>query len=121
MAISGDMDNSFIYWIAPQLEKHILYQLQLRRSDMCRLCVVWERTLSSLPPDYKLLPWGPSETDLSIAAAKIDSDYISKAEEEEDGEVYDEIEDEELDFGLLECMDALDLTEAYDTEDEVDV
>ncbi|KAJ3714958.1 hypothetical protein C8R42DRAFT_590499, partial [Lentinula raphanica] len=102
-------------------EQHIIHQLQLRRSEMCRLCVIWGRTLSCLPPDRELVPWGPSETDLHIAAANIDSDYVSKAEEEEDGEVYDEIEDEELDFGLLECMDALDLTEAHYTEDELDV
>ncbi|KAJ3751990.1 hypothetical protein EV360DRAFT_89185 [Lentinula raphanica] len=101
-------------------EQHIIHQLQLRRSEMCRLCVIWGRTLSCLPPDRELVPWGPSETDLHIAAANIDSDYVSKAEEEEDGEVYDEIEDEELDFGLLECMDALDLTEAHYTEDELD-
>ncbi|KAJ3770611.1 hypothetical protein FB446DRAFT_790316 [Lentinula raphanica] len=102
-------------------EQHIIHQLQLRHSEMCRLCVIWGRTLSCLPPDRELVPWGPSETDLHIAAANIDSDYVSKAEEEEDGEVYDEIEDEELDFGLLECMDALDLTEAHYTEDELDV
>ncbi|KAJ3713864.1 hypothetical protein C8R42DRAFT_726865 [Lentinula raphanica] len=108
-------------WFAEEwslLEKTIE---DVHESEACRKAPYPWNPPSCRPPDYKLLPWGPSETDLSIAAAKIDSDYISKAEEEEDGEVYDEIEDEELDFGLLECMDALDLTEAYDTEDEVDV
>ncbi|KAJ3720690.1 hypothetical protein C8R42DRAFT_696843 [Lentinula raphanica] len=100
-------------------ENDIMFQLVLRRSDMCRLCLVWERTLSQLPPDDQLLPWGPSEIDFAEAAAQLDSDFVVDAEDDdEEGEIDDEFEEYEVDFGLLDCLDNLDISEYSENDNE---
>ncbi|KAJ3722681.1 hypothetical protein C8R42DRAFT_579935 [Lentinula raphanica] len=101
-----------------ETEDDIIYQLHLRRSEMCRLCVVWDRALSTLRLDHELLvPWGPSQNDLATAAAQLDSDYVlnsSREEDEDDGEISDELEDYDgAEFGMLDCLDALDSADVY--------
>ena len=91
---------------------------------MCRLCVVWQRALGELEVDQGLpQTWGPSEMDLAVAEAGIDWDCVAVEEDEED-EMYEyqEFDDDDLDLGLIECMDALELSDncvTYTNVDEV--
>ncbi|KAG6814707.1 hypothetical protein H0H93_012533 [Arthromyces matolae] len=89
----------------------ILYQLQLRRTYLCRLYVLWERSVQSLDfGDLSSLPqWGPSIKDqLEIRIAQ------STASVADDGSDLEEEEEEEGE----EYLD-IDVAHAYDSESDL--
>lgn len=82
-----------------QLNVNILYQLQLKQTELCKLYVVWEPRVKNIPPKYPLPEcWGPSQEEIAKAlefegAASWDVEDIhsdSESESEDGGE------DEEL-------------------------
>lgn len=73
---------------------------------MC-LCVIWEKSLSILLPDDTLPLWGPSEEELAIKAVEVNSEMLDL--EDELGGSDSDVDEDELDAGLIERLDALDL------------
>lgn len=92
----------------------LLFQLQQRQEEMRRLCVIWRKALASFPEDHVLPAWEPDEDDLVRTEADLQHDFVAFEEQvEEDSEDESEnIHDDDLDWGLIEGMDALDLVDA---------
>ncbi|KAJ3968131.1 hypothetical protein EV361DRAFT_806130, partial [Lentinula raphanica] len=104
-------------------EDDVLYQLQRRRLELCKLCMVWDRTLSVLPLDPTLPPWGPTELELATTALELDSDSVVSDQEYVDEEASDdEVLDDDVDVGLIESIDLLNLTDGWNagTQEIVD-
>ncbi|KAJ3818040.1 hypothetical protein F5880DRAFT_1492029 [Lentinula raphanica] len=98
-------------------ESDVLYQLHRRRFDLCTLCVIWQRALAQLPSDDTLPPWGPTEAELASARSDLDSNRVIDVSAdwmEEDSD--EEYLDDDLDAGLIESIDILNLTDSWNME-----
>jgi hypothetical protein len=98
------------------------------KDSLCRLCVLWKKSVRSLDiavADDELDPWGPNADELlnanivEVTAAWGDDE--EEEEEEEDGIVDGE---EDMDIGLINALEAVDLADAYRSngadEDNID-
>jgi hypothetical protein len=109
----------------------ISYQLQLRASELCQLCVAWQSKVSAIPCERPMGPsWGPSEELLHNAAkhkfsASWDmaeqniSSYIGTRGVENDwGSDEEDSSDTEFDGGdLFDTVESFALTDAYRESD----
>ncbi|KAJ3713041.1 hypothetical protein C8R42DRAFT_593768 [Lentinula raphanica] len=103
----------------------VFYQLDQRRSELCRLCVFWQRAFAVLPINQALPPWGPTEAELAAASIDLDSDRVVDVCEEwmDDDSGESLVDDDDLDVGLLESIDVLNLTDGWyaESEDTLDI
>ncbi|KAF8177163.1 hypothetical protein K438DRAFT_1978804 [Mycena galopus ATCC 62051] len=89
------------------------YTFELRRKELLELCVIWRKSLDSIPCDEPDLPaWGP--TDEEIRNCRIDGFAASYAdvdgnpdESDEDWDEDEEHEDDDL-FQVLEAVERAD-------------
>ena len=102
------------------IELDLRYQLHQQCSELCKLCVTWQRALSELPATNTLPLWGPDECDLAGAHASLSCDLVIDHVEDSDDD-YIEIENDELDWGLMESLDVLDLADAKNLEGEHEI
>ncbi|KAJ3739924.1 hypothetical protein DFH05DRAFT_1529806 [Lentinula detonsa] len=104
----------------------LVYQLQERRRCLIKLGVTWRNALQGIPQLYNVSDWGLSASELSEAEQDLDEEKLEAVEETEE---YIEMEDEfsdfdedDLDIGLVEWIDALEDGElSYGEEDLDDV
>ena len=89
-----------------------------------------------LPIDHSLRPWGPSEQEIqsirkALATEAVDwvvqDDYDIDMESDEEGSVneggdsdFSDVVEEDMDIGLIERLDALDVIENGDSDVEID-
>jgi len=88
------------------------HQLSLKKRELCRLFVVWERTLVGVPAKEGLPEWGPSGEDLAqYRAVHVLGGGIEIVKEA--GYEYDVEFEAEADGLLIEHLDSLRITENY--------
>ncbi|KAK6974115.1 hypothetical protein R3P38DRAFT_3335893 [Favolaschia claudopus] len=69
----------------------LLYQLELRRQELCKLCASWSASIRGIPFNTDdLPPWGPSEDELRAVRLEDRNAKTASREGEEDDE--DEVE-----------------------------
>ena len=103
------------------------YQLELRKQDLCKLYIIWQKHLVGMNAgDHPLPPWGPSENEILEAGVatvtasweEVDGGEESDVEdgiEDDDGIAEDDflVGDDEWETGLFETLDAVDRADAY--------
>ncbi|KAJ3720488.1 hypothetical protein C8R42DRAFT_696783 [Lentinula raphanica] len=93
----------------------LMYQLEQRKRDLIRLCVIWRRALQPIPLLQDISDWGPSALELDEIERELAEEKVDICEEKEEDKEYVETEDEfsdfdddDLDIGLVERLDALE-------------
>ncbi|KAJ3963600.1 hypothetical protein EV361DRAFT_813214, partial [Lentinula raphanica] len=93
---------------------YLMYQLEQRKRDLIRLCVIWRRALQPIPLLQDISDWGPSALELDEIERELAEEKVDICEEKEEDKEYVETEDEfsdfdddDLDIGLVERLDAL--------------
>jgi hypothetical protein len=94
----------------------LVYQLQQWRNSLLRLCIIWEKSLSTLPVDDILPAWGPSEAELTVVAEEVNGEMLELDDIFEESESEIEIDEDELDPGLIERLDALQLGDSVELD-----
>jgi hypothetical protein len=103
------------------------YQLEIRRQDLCKLYVIWQKHLVGINTgNHPLPPWGPSDEEIleaSVAAVTASWEEVDSSEEgtveggikDDDSIVEDNslVGDDEWETGLFETLNALDHADAY--------
>ena len=103
------------------------YQLALRKQDLCRLYVIWQKHLVGINSgNHPLPPWGPSQNEILEAGVAAVTASWEEAEDGEESAVEGGIEDDdcigeddfpvgdnEWETGLFETLDAVDRADAY--------
>ncbi|KIK52625.1 hypothetical protein GYMLUDRAFT_251112 [Collybiopsis luxurians FD-317 M1] len=104
-----------IHTITNTHDLHTLHQLHQCHQDLVLLCVLWRKALSAIPELEMVDYWGPTEDEVEAMQSKL---YLDKVEdnEEEDGE-HEEPDEDKLDIGLLEYIDAVDIAESVEEGD----
>ncbi|KAJ3759292.1 hypothetical protein EV360DRAFT_82236 [Lentinula raphanica] len=93
----------------------LLYQLENRKSDLIRLCVIWRRALQGIPLSQGSSDWGPSAVELDEAEKELGEEKIETNEDdnvEAEDDEFSDFDEDDLDVGLVERLDALDEGEA---------
>ncbi|KAJ7462442.1 hypothetical protein FB451DRAFT_1404244 [Mycena latifolia] len=93
----------------------VVYQLQLRRHELCQLCAGWDLAMRPIPFNKEGLPaWGPSDEERLTVRIE---DVVAKATDmgpEEDDQEWSSEEDEEEDDELpVEDIEAFQRGEVY--------
>jgi hypothetical protein len=91
------------------VDEDLLYQLIQCRRGHIQLCLIWNEALSTLPSDGSLRAWGPSNIDLEQGRMEWNMDIIDSFRQEEDEYSEEDIDENDLDVGLIERMDALEI------------
>ncbi|KAJ3761312.1 hypothetical protein EV360DRAFT_38080, partial [Lentinula raphanica] len=102
----------------------ILYQLNKEKDYLVRLYVIWEKDLKKIPCFVPENGWGPTEVELSAMQVLIETEQVVVDDEEllfEDSDESTEFDEDDLDAGLIECMDTLHLVDAAASRLEEDV
>ncbi|KAJ3748151.1 hypothetical protein EV360DRAFT_97769 [Lentinula raphanica] len=101
---------------------NVCIELQQRKHDLLHLCVVWRRALQSITELQNALEWGPSASEMDKAEWELGEEKLDISEENkyEDSEVeFSDFDDDDLDIGLVERLDALE--EGIDVDDIDDI
>ncbi|KAJ3792714.1 hypothetical protein GGU11DRAFT_818955 [Lentinula aff. detonsa] len=115
----------------------LLYQLTESKQNLLRLCVRWDSALESLPVIRGLNTWGPTMEELEEEAKKMhvevlvnmvisdeDKETGDEAEmqeyETDESDVDDEFDEDDLDVGLVERLDALRLADSRTSDCDSD-
>lgn len=102
-------------------ELDLLHQVRQRKVCLARLCVVWNKALALVPHEKSLPEWGPSVEDLSAAEIELGSEILTStdnADSDDNGDIGiseeigwgdsdSDFDEDELDLGLVEYIDAL--------------
>lgn len=105
-------------------DANLVYQLELRAEELCRLCVIWRRNIRPLPGDDHGDAWGPSDKDLQDALVFEFNPHLTESEEldrDDSGESDDgdwEDQDDVIDSELVESMEAVAFADEYRSGDE---
>lgn len=106
-----------------------LYQLDIHRTQLCRLCVTWQAQVQVVPCAYPMsTSWGPSELELNEAAQYevtesvdmgMDTGHLaSEAEDDGDFDYGFHDPDSDAEGDLLEAAETAAMTDAYHALDE---
>ncbi|KAJ3793184.1 hypothetical protein GGU11DRAFT_760137 [Lentinula aff. detonsa] len=115
----------------------LLYQLTESKQNLLRLCVRWDSALESLPVIRGLNTWGPTTEELEEEAKKMhvevlvntvisdeDKETGDEAEmqeyETDESDVDDGFDEDDLDVGLVERLDALRLADSRTSDCDSD-
>ncbi|KAJ3725611.1 hypothetical protein DFJ43DRAFT_1002562, partial [Lentinula guzmanii] len=115
----------------------LLYQLTESKQNLLRLCVRWDSALELLPVIRGLNTWGPTTEELEEEAKKMhvevlvnmvisdeDKETGDEAEMQEyetnESDVDDEFDEDDLDVGLVERLDALRLADSRTSDCDSD-
>ncbi|KAJ3725528.1 hypothetical protein DFJ43DRAFT_1196795 [Lentinula guzmanii] len=118
-------------------EADLLYQLTESKQNLLRLCVRWDSALESLPVIRGLNTWGPTTEELEEEAKKMhvevlvntvisdeDKETGDEAEmqeyETDESDVDDGFDEDDLDVGLVERLDALRLADSRTSDCDSD-
>ncbi|KAJ3764988.1 hypothetical protein FB446DRAFT_655870 [Lentinula raphanica] len=106
-----DIKFSFVHFL------DILHQLHNRRVYLGQLLLVWKKDLRKIPYSMANDNWGPSASDLVMIQDLLETqtDITKDADEAgvyESSDEFSVFDDDDLDVGLLECMDTLELADA---------
>jgi hypothetical protein len=113
-------------------DENIIYQLDLRAQELCRLCVVWRSKLRPIPADIDEF-WGPLADDLRQASElefnpRWENDNDTEEEDcqsgegsEDSGEDWGGVEYENFDGDLIESLEALAFSDEYRPEVAEDI
>ncbi|KAJ3816745.1 hypothetical protein F5880DRAFT_1618976 [Lentinula raphanica] len=98
--------------ISENEDENIKFQLELRKEKLCRLLVIWERSLVGVPASEDLPEWGPTENELTQyrAVYVLGGGYEVVEDSAYDYDVEFEVEADGL---LIEHLDSLHLSENY--------
>jgi hypothetical protein len=106
----------------------ILHQLLQRKQYLCGLCVTWDRALAALPATRGLPKWGPSEDELTQRGREMQMESVSCNVQEvtnnedaalsSEDDIEDDFEDDDVDIGLVEQLDALDVRH-HDSDSDI--
>ncbi|KAJ3968612.1 hypothetical protein EV361DRAFT_972720 [Lentinula raphanica] len=96
---------------------NILHQLHNRRVYLGQLLLVWKKDLRKIPYSMANDNWGPSDSDLVMIQDLLETEtditkYADEAGVDESSDEFSVFDDDDLDVGLLECMDTLELADA---------
>ncbi|KIK50879.1 hypothetical protein GYMLUDRAFT_182124, partial [Collybiopsis luxurians FD-317 M1] len=101
-----------IHAITNTQDLHVLHQLCQCCQNLVLLCVLWKKALLAILELKMMESWGPTEDELEAMQSELYLDKV-KDNEEEDGE-HEKPDEDELDIGLLEYIDAVDVTESLE-------
>ena len=101
--------------------------MDLRATELCRLCHTWCTKVQSIPRSEDLDSWGPSEQELLEAAIwKVTANWNNADEEEEQesnadhdgGDTsedadWDDVVDDDLDFDFFESLETVAFADEY--------
>ncbi|KAJ3831549.1 hypothetical protein F5878DRAFT_654815 [Lentinula raphanica] len=94
----------------------LLYQLEKRKHELLRLCVIWRRALQDVPSPQETLDWGPSVVELDQAEKELGEEKLDINENDKASigteDEFSDFDEDDLDIGLLEHLDVLDNGEA---------
>ncbi|KAJ3725371.1 hypothetical protein C8R42DRAFT_575748 [Lentinula raphanica] len=96
----------------------LLHQLHSRRSYLGHLYITWEKDLVKIPGFILNDSWGPTQSDLSTIRAFLDTEQVEISAEDdgrwinESSDEFSIVDEDDLDLGLVECMDMLELADA---------
>jgi hypothetical protein len=96
------------------------YQIGILKDSLCRLCALWQgsvHTLDISAMNEELDPWGPTEdevlrADIAAVTAAWGNDPIEDDNDDE-ASVVSLDEEEDMDIGLINAPEAVDLADAY--------
>jgi len=100
----------------------LCYQIGIVKDSLCRLCALWQRSVHTLDisaTDEELDPWGPNEDEILRADIAAVTAAWGNNSIEDDGDDDDEVsvmnldEEEEMDIGLIDALEVVDLADAY--------
>ncbi|KAJ3817212.1 hypothetical protein F5880DRAFT_1618497 [Lentinula raphanica] len=99
------------------MDPDILHQLHNRRVYLGQLLLVWKKDLRKIPYSMANDNWGPSDSDLVMIQDLLETEtditkYADEAGVDESSDEFSVFDDDDLDVGLLECMDTLELADA---------
>ncbi|KAJ3717384.1 hypothetical protein C8R42DRAFT_586975 [Lentinula raphanica] len=99
------------------MDPDILHQLHNRRVYLGQLLLVWKKDLRKIPYPMANDNWGPSDSDLVMIQDLLETEtditkYADEAGVDESSDEFSVFDDDDLDVGLLECMDTLELADA---------
>jgi len=92
------------------------------KDSLCCLCTLWQRSVHTLDisaADEELDPWGPNEDEILRADIVAVMAAWGNNSIEDDGDDDDEVsvmnldEEEEMDIGLINTLEVVDLADAY--------
>jgi hypothetical protein len=103
------------------------YQLEIRRQDLCKLYIIWQKHLVGINTgNHPLPPWGPLDEEIleaSVAAVTASWEEVDSSEEgtveggiEDDDSIVEDdslMGDDEWETGLFETLDAIDHADGY--------
>jgi hypothetical protein len=110
----------------------LIYQLDLRARELCRLCVTWRSKLRPIPVDDDEF-WGPSANDLQQASelefnprweddsGTEEEDHRSGEGSDDSGEDWGGVRYEDSDGDLIESLEALAFSDEYRPEVAQDI
>jgi hypothetical protein len=90
------------------------YQLELRKQDLCKLYVIWQKHLVGIKAgDHPLPPWGPSQNEILEAGVAAVTASWEEVDSDEESADEGDIVDDEWETGFFETLDAVDRADAY--------
>ncbi|KAE9387146.1 hypothetical protein BT96DRAFT_1005404 [Gymnopus androsaceus JB14] len=99
----------------------LLYHFNARRAELTQLCVWWRSAMQDMPEDVFLPPWAPPvevldamERELGSEVWSMEDEPIEQVSEEEPSSSESDMDD--LDPGLLEHLDALEIVDLAEAE-----
>jgi len=107
----GKSELIFTVAIYVLLDMNLLHQLRERRKDLARLYVVWDKALAALPREDPMESWGPTGAELLQAMQEVESDLVEEFDVEYEENEDSDFDEDDLDLGLIERIDALDLSD----------
>ncbi|RDB23171.1 hypothetical protein Hypma_009676 [Hypsizygus marmoreus] len=112
--------HAVLYALEICQDENMKYQLQQRKSYLCRLCAVWEQKTRILPSRYVMpASWGPTEVELMEA---LQLDQSASWDDETEDDIIESDADSELDGDdeeLLEAIELSALADAYRQEEHM--
>lgn len=84
--------------------------------------MTWETALDGIGDNDLLPTWGPLVEELKYARQQLGSDLVLEDLEEDEGlsSGEEDFDEDELDIGLIERMEAMYVSEVVNNEDEVE-
>ncbi|EPS94432.1 hypothetical protein FOMPIDRAFT_128943 [Fomitopsis schrenkii] len=106
-------------------DEDLLFQLEQRQQDLCRLCVTWKAEVDVIPCAYSMhASWGPSEHRLHEASVYEVTESVDAEDDGDDDGDFDygyHDSDSDTEGDLLDVAEAVAITDAYHAHDEADL
>ncbi|KAJ3720315.1 hypothetical protein C8R42DRAFT_582613, partial [Lentinula raphanica] len=89
------------------------YQLWDRRINLTRLSILWTQALNELPSEFIPSFVGPTSEELREVEHEIQAELVDQVCDDDDDDDSSELDEDDLDIGLIEHIDALTVADTY--------